>query len=119
MMRLLLQVTRFLKPHRILLALAFLGALGEAVADVLQPWPLKLLFDHIFNHQPPPPAISWLVTMFFSPGERSLIYVILLAVLGIAALGAAASYAQDYFLPRISHWVIHDLRLQLYWHIQR
>ena len=47
---------QFIKPYRTLLALALLGVLGETVADVLQPWPLKLLFDNIFADRPLPPA---------------------------------------------------------------
>src|SRR5438309_10047753 len=115
----LLPVMRFVKPYWSFLALAFLGALGETVADLLQPWPLKLLFDQIFNDRPLPAVISAFVTTTFGQQARDLLYFVLLAVIGIAALNAGSSYIQDFFMPRISHRVIHDLRLQLYWHIQR
>ena len=117
-MAMLRAVTRFVKPYRAFLALAFLGALGETLADLLQPWPLKLLFDQIFNNRPLPAAISAFVTKAFGQQALDLLYFVLFAVVGIAALNAWASYIQDFFMPRISHWVIHDLRRQLYWHIQ-
>jgi ATP-binding cassette, subfamily B, bacterial len=113
------RVMRFVKPYRAFLALAFLGALGETLADLLQPWPLKLLFDHIFSHRPLPPQVSSLVTLIFGQQTRELLYFVLATVIAIAALNAASSYMQDFFMPRISHWVIHDVRRQLYWHIQR
>src|SRR6266446_6278253 len=38
--------------------------------------------------------------------------------LAAALLGAVASFVQDYLMPRIGHWVMHDVRRHLYWHIQ-
>ena len=97
------RVMRFVKPYRAFLVLAFLGALGEAAADLLQPWPLKLLFDHIFSHRPLPPQVSWFVAPIFGQQTQDLLYFVLAAVIGIAALNAASSYTQDFFMPRISH----------------
>jgi hypothetical protein len=43
-----------LRPHRAVLALAFVAVLGEAVTDLLEPWPLKIVFDYVFGtkHMP-------------------------------------------------------------------
>ncbi|HXJ41913.1 MAG TPA: ABC transporter transmembrane domain-containing protein, partial [Bryobacteraceae bacterium] len=109
---------KFVKPYRAFLAVAFLGALGETIADLLQPWPLKLLFDQVFSHRPTPPALAAFVTAVFGPQVGGLMAFVIVVVIGIATLNAGSSYTQDIFMPRISHWVIHDLRRQLYWHIQ-
>jgi hypothetical protein len=45
MIRLVGKPARFMKTYRLYLALAFLGAEGEAPAGLLQPWPLKTLFN--------------------------------------------------------------------------
>jgi len=110
---------RFVKPYRAFLALAFLGVLGETAADLLQPWPLKLLFDNIFNHRPMSAATSRLVTTLFGQQPQDLLYFVFAAVIGVALLNSTSSFMQDFFMSRVSHWVIHDLRRQLYWHIQR
>jgi hypothetical protein len=34
-----------LQPHRGMLVLAFIAVLGEAATDLLEPWPLKIVFD--------------------------------------------------------------------------
>jgi hypothetical protein len=38
-----------LRPHRAMLVLAFLAVLGEAATDLLEPWPLKIVFDYVFG----------------------------------------------------------------------
>src|ERR1043166_1912766 len=115
----LLRVIRFVKPYRAFLVLVFFGVLGETVAELLQPWPLKLLFDHIFVNRPLPAAIDGIVKAIVGREAVGLLYFVLMAAVGVAALNAACSFIQDFFMSRVSHWVIHDLRRQLYWHIQR
>src|SRR5881628_1575888 len=115
----LLRLGKFIKPYRAYLALALLGALGETAADLLQPWPLKVLFDNILAGKPLPPAIDGWVAALFGHGVGGILYFALAAVLAIAILNGASTFLQDFFMPRVGHWVLHDLRRQLYWHIQR
>src|SRR3989449_5269202 len=115
----LLRLGKFIKPYRAYLALALLGALGETAADLLQPWPLKVLFDNILAGKPLPPAIDGWVAALFGHGVGGILSFALLAVLAIAVLNGASTFLQDFFMPRVGHWVLHDLRRHLYWHIQR
>ena len=101
---------KFIKPYLPYLALAFLGALGETAADLLQPWPLKILFDNILAGQPLPPAIDGWVAAIFGHGVGGILYFALAAVLAIAILNGASTFMQDFFMPRVGHWVLHDLR---------
>ena len=39
------RVTRLLQPHWRLMAIAFVALLAEGAADLLEPWPLKIIFD--------------------------------------------------------------------------
>src|SRR5439155_19998812 len=110
---------KFIKPYLPYLALAFLGAIGDTAADLLRPWPLKILFDNILAGQPLPPAIDGWVAALFGHGVGGILYFALAAVLAIAILNGASTFMQDFFMPRVGHWVLHDLRRQLYWHIQR
>ncbi len=117
-MQILLKLARFLKPYRFYLAAAFLAAFGEIAADLFQPWPLKFVIDSILRREPLPHAVARYASPIFGTNETGVLYFALSCVLGIACLDAAASFAQDYLMPRIGHWVMHDLRRQLYWHIQ-
>ena len=50
-----------LRPHRAMLALAFVAVLGEAVTDLLEPWPLKIVFDYVFGTKHMPAWMSGLL----------------------------------------------------------
>ena len=50
-------VLYLLRPHRAVLLLAFLAVVGEAGTDLLEPWPLKIVFDYVFGTKHLP---SWL-----------------------------------------------------------
>ena len=52
-----------LREQRGALALAALALAGVVVADVLAPWPLKIIFDHILLAQPLPPALGALAPL--------------------------------------------------------
>jgi subfamily B ATP-binding cassette protein MsbA len=108
-----------LRPYLLFLGLALLGALGETAADLLQPWPLKVLFDNIIVGKPLSPAVGGWVTAIFGAGVGGVLVFALSSVLAIAMLNGASTFMQDFFMPRVGHWVLHDLRRQLYWHIQR
>lgn len=117
-MRTLGRLTRLLRPHRAILGLAFVAAAAEAAADLLQPWPLKFVFDSVFEQRPLPPVLASHAQSLFGSSPHAVLYATLLAMFAIAVLGAGASLLQDVLMPRIAHWVLHDLRRQLYWHCQ-
>ena len=42
-------ITELLKPHRKALAFGLLAVLGEGAANLLEPWPLKIIFDNVLK----------------------------------------------------------------------
>src|SRR5919198_6279801 len=118
-MKTLIRFAKCLRPYLPFLALALLGALGETASDLLHPWPLKILYDNVIAGKPLSSGIGSLVTAVFGDGAGAVLYFALSAVLAIAILNGASAFMQDFFMPRVGHWVLHDLRRQLYWHIQR
>src|SRR5438093_13511001 len=118
-MRTLIRFVKCLRPYLLFLTLALLGALGETVSDLLHPWPLKILFDNIIAGKPLPPMIGGVVTSMFGESVAGVLYFALSAVLAIAILNGASAFMQDFFMPRVGHWVLHDLRRQRYWPLQR
>jgi len=102
-----------------MLALAFLAVIGEAATDLLEPWPLKIVFDYVFGTKHMPAWMSGLIGGTFGLTKVSILHFAVLAVIVIAVAGALSSYAEKYLTTSVGQWVMHDLRGVLYHHIQR
>src|SRR6266480_7818130 len=113
-----IRITDLLYPHWATLTLAFIAVIGESVTDLLEPWPLKIVFDYVFGSKHMPEwlagVVSWLGT-----DKLSILNFAVLAVIAIAILGAVSSYFEKYLTTSVGQWVMHDLRRVLYSHIQR
>ena len=108
-----------LQPHRGMLVLAFIAVIGEAATDLLEPWPLKIVFDYVFGTKHMPAWMSGLIGATFGLNKVAILHFAILAVIVIAAGGALSSYAEKYLTTSVGQWVMHDLRRILYHHIQR
>jgi ABC-type multidrug transport system fused ATPase/permease subunit len=53
-----LRLTQLLRPNWRLLLVAFAAMLVQAASDVLEPWPLKIVFDHVLGSKRVPPWLS-------------------------------------------------------------
>jgi len=103
------------------LVLAFLAVIGEAAADLLQPWPLKIIFDDVLKAKPGQVS-GWLNHLIISTvgdDHLAILKFAAIAALLIAVLGAAFSYAEKYLTTTVGQWVMHDMRRTLYSHVQR
>ncbi|MEP6961547.1 MAG: ABC transporter ATP-binding protein [Acidobacteriota bacterium] len=105
------------KPYRKLLGIAFFAALGEACFNLLEPWPLKVVFDSVLGAHPLR-LPAWLAAIASGDKISILIYAAI-ATLAIAVGGALCSYTEKRFTTTAGQWVTHDLRKTLYHHIQR
>jgi subfamily B ATP-binding cassette protein MsbA len=112
-------IARILKPHWPALAVAFAAVLVEGAADVIGPWPIKIVLDYVIGSRQPP---SWLATLArLAPGhdQQALLALAVIALIAVALAGAVSSYTEDYLTAKVSQQVMHDLRHDLYHHIQR
>jgi len=114
-----LTITSLLRPHRGALILGALAVIGEAAANLLQPWPLKIVLDEVFRAHQPQNAVSRFVHNHFGPDKLAIVEFACIAVLAIAALDAISSYAEKYLTTSVGQWVTYDLRRTLYAHMQR
>src|SRR6266498_3791189 len=85
------------------LCLAALCALGYTLAELLAPWPLKIIFDHVLLEKPLPPSLA-ILNGALQSGKSSAIVTISFGILLIAAFKAAFAYT---------------LRRELFAHLQR
>ena len=109
-------LSRLLRPYRRLLLVAFLAMLVQGTADLLEPWPLKIVFDSALGSKPPP---SWLSAWVDGRDRAAVLTLASLAVVAIAIGGAAGSYTETYLSTKVGKSVGYDLRRMLYHHVQR
>ena len=110
---------RLLRPHATSLMIGVVAVVIEGVANLAEPWPLKIVIDTVIKTKP---ERGWLHQIIFSSIGTDKIAILrfaALAVLVIAAVGAVSNYTERYLTTSVSQHVIHDLRQTLYSHIQR
>ena len=106
-----------LRPYWVLGAVALLAMCVESGADLLEPWPLKIVLDYVVGSKSPP---SWLGHWVGDNQSRlHLLNFAAAAVIGIAIVGAVSSYVDKYVSTTIGKRVGYDLRHALYHHVQR
>ena len=113
-----IRITDLLYPHWPALTLAFVAVIGESLTDLLEPWPLKIVFDYIFGSKRMPDWLAGAVS-FIGTDKLSILDFAVLAVIVIAIFGALSSYLEKYLTTSVGQWVMHDLRRVLYSHIQK
>src|SRR5215469_15429462 len=91
------RITELLKPQAKALLVGLFAAIGEAVASLLQPWPLKIVLDSVLKSRRS--IHGWLNRLFFSAAGHDKIAILKIAVLAviiIALLDAVCSYVEKY-----------------------
>ena len=108
---------RLTGPHWPSLAVAFVAMLAEAGTDLLEPWPLKVVFDHVLADKPLP---AWLARWPLLASDRiALLDAAALSVVAIAIIGAIASYTSSYLSTSAGLAIGRELRRTVYHHLHR
>ncbi len=113
-------IRELLRPHRKALVLGTLAAIGDAGANLLDPIPLKIVLDNVLKSKAS--ADTWLNSFIVSiagTDKLAIIEFAAISVFVIAAIGALCNYAEKVMTTSVGQWVMHDLRQNLYFHIQR
>src|SRR5512136_737018 len=90
-----LSLISLLKPHWAALVLGLLAVGGETVTDLLEPWPLKIVLDYLLQSKNPTGWISTLIG-WFGEDKLAVLNFVVVAVAGIAIVGAVSSYFEKY-----------------------
>ena len=106
-------VRSYLKPYRLPFAWALAQVLLISAFELLKPWPLKIIIDHVLSKKPVPWefAQTWSAEglLFFACSSLILIYL----------FSGGLRVLNDYKTILIGQRMVNDLRSDLYSHIQR
>src|ERR1041385_3539674 len=91
-----LTIRALLRPHAASLSLGFLAVLGEAIANLLQPWPLKIVLDEVFKNHAGKADLPHFVYRFAGADKFATIKFACIAVMVIAILDAVSTYGEKY-----------------------
>jgi len=108
------------RPYKRTLVIILLAMLVETLMSLAAPWPLKIILDNVVGDHKMAPWLHDLLRPVLEHGDR--LHVALVAALlyvAISALGALASYIDNYYTESAGQWVAHDLRMRMYNHLQR
>jgi subfamily B ATP-binding cassette protein MsbA len=108
-----------LAPHSKALTFGLLAAVGEGIANLLDPWPLKIVLDNVLRGRQIHGWLNPFILKITAGDKHGVLLFAAAAALAIAMVGALCSYYEKYFTTSVGQWVMHDLRGRLYSRMQR
>jgi ATP-binding cassette, subfamily B, bacterial len=84
-----------------------------SVVELLKPWPLKLIIDHVLGGH----TLAWPFLAGWSP--EAFLCLACVALVGIHALVGGLHLLTNYTQYRIGHGLVMDVRSMLFEHLQR
>jgi ATP-binding cassette subfamily B protein/subfamily B ATP-binding cassette protein MsbA len=100
------------------LVISALCMIGFTLTELVSPWPLKIIFDHILLDQSLPPSLSWLDGLITS-GKTVAVVVLSLSILLFAGFRGMFAYFQTFITSRIGYEMVYRLRRELFSHLQQ
>ncbi|PYP49835.1 MAG: hypothetical protein DMD45_13120 [Gemmatimonadetes bacterium] len=99
------------------LLFAGLCTLGATAAELLKPWPLKIILDHVILDKPVPHALRALHGLL-TEGKVPLLLEAAAGIVVIALAGGLFSYFQIFITSSIGYRMVYALRRELFTHLQ-
>jgi ATP-binding cassette subfamily B protein/subfamily B ATP-binding cassette protein MsbA len=103
--------------------LGLLLALGASGVALLQPWPLKLVLDHVLQDRPAPPwlttVLHWVAPAGLASSKTGLLLALCLGLLIIEILLGALNITSAWLLHSVALRMVFKLRCALFDHVQR
>lgn len=113
-----LTIIALLRPHWKALTIAMLAVIGQAIAKLADPWPIKIVLDNVLQSKSGHGWLNHWITSF-GDDKMAILRFAAGAAIVIAVFDAICSYAEKYLTTTVGQWITHELRRTLYSHIQR
>lgn len=106
-------------PYQGGLALVMLLMLLGVIIEVVKPWPMKLIVDHVLTRPPPPHGADWLTQMLGGAAPADLLGWLASATLLLFVASQAAQMTLVYVKAGVGTRMSFDLGAELFYHLQR
>ena len=106
-----------ISKQKLLLGGSLLAIFGEVSLQLLEPWPLKFIFDRILVSESDIGSVHLVLGQEVPP--LVLLSGLTLAIVAIALLRAFATYISKLSMAMVAVRVLAEIRSQLYSHLQR
>src|SRR5215831_5005986 len=100
-------IATLLRPHWRTIALAFAAVLGEIAADLLEPWPLKMVIDYVLQGKHMPHWLAVAISKITGNNSFAILNAAVVGVACIAIVGAISTYSEKYLTTSVGQWVTH------------
>lgn len=100
------------------LVLAFLALAGSIAAEILRPWPLKIILDGVLIRQSGGPHEAGLAARI-APTPMALLLLCAASVLLLAVVSGALAYAQTLLAAGAGQRIVARIRKRLFAHLHR
>jgi len=114
------RISKYFWPHvgkyRALIAASMFALFAEVGLRLLEPWPLKVVFDRVIDHRIG--RRQWFPSALNEAEPMTVLLAAALAVVAITGLRALASYWQTIGFAQIGNRVLRRVRERLYRHVQ-
>lgn len=114
--RVLDRLVPYVRGRRGMLGTAFLTTIGYMLLRLLEPWPLKLIFDYVLLDQPLPAGLQFLEQ--WADGQQELLALLVGAIVLFALSSGFFYYWQNVLSSHLGQHVVAGMRLDLYRHLQ-
>ncbi|MBI4852728.1 MAG: ABC transporter ATP-binding protein [Acidobacteria bacterium] len=114
-----LLVQHIIKPYWKTLAIALFAVVIAGLAELLEPWPIKIVIDYVIGSKHLPSWLANYVFAFFNNDKTGILNFALFVALSVATLGGLMSYVEKSLTIKAGQWIMLDLRQKLYNHLQK
>lgn len=114
-LRIFRKFSPYIRKRKILIVASFFALLLETGLRLLEPWPLKYIFDYVLA---PVYSNSASIANPFGLSPMVLLTVLALASVGIAVAGSVASYLSTYGMSLAVVQILSEVRGNLFNHLQ-
>ena len=115
--RILKRFSPYIRKQQLLVVLSTLALFGEVGLRLLEPLPLKFVFDGIFAQKTGSTAVNSVV-LGIELAPRSLLFASAVAVFAIAGLRGIAAYSSRVGFALVGSRVLTEVRAVVYCHLQ-
>jgi ATP-binding cassette, subfamily B, bacterial len=106
-----------IRKQNLLIVISFLALIAETVFRLLEPWPLKIIFDYILLSGFE--TASQTFPIIRSLNTLELLTILAVAIVAIAALRAGCAYISTIGMALAATHIMTEIRGTLYSHLQR